>query len=663
MSNIPAHSFRPRGTRRLLAILAAACLIGAASPAAAATISPTDFTITAPAFSGTSTVQVSGNRDDGSSVQVLPQSGSGAPVCDLAGSPGVTTWSCLVTLQNGPGQVITARETLGADDVTATTTVGVLAPPSIDSTPGRATTGLVEGSGYPGSNVSASLNGSGSGECSSTVTGAGYWSCSLALASGDWTIRATQSRGDLGTSALSGPATISIDKDAPGPPSITSPRSGSRVTTGTVRMGGEGEDGASLDVYVDNSLACSTTVQAGGGWECTVAGITRGQHSARAIQRDGAGNFSDPGPSISLDFTVNPDPPAPDSSSPPGPTPTPTPDNGTLPPVPYDSGASPPGPPATTNWGTPTPFGTGLPTMSTAGWSFSPLVALGYLMLVGIPLLLLLDVIRDRPRRAAMRFTGRNRAPEKVQETDEERPPLNPWITGALPFAAAVGVVMLAGGFTDEPRYVRLTAAVAIGLAVLNVVGVAVATRLGSRLLGVSGRLRFIPLLLLAAAIAAVLSRVTGIEPPVIAGVLIGVGFLRTVPARAAALVNLIELAALVGLGILGWVAHDSIGPSTGFWQAFASEITATVAFAGLGSALVLVLPLGRMPGRAIFAWSRVAWAVTLLAVATLASAAFLGGPDGRFPVVASLVVAVGFAALALATWSWIRFVQPALRD
>jgi hypothetical protein len=34
---------------------------------------------------------------------------------------------------------------------------------------------------------------------------------------------------------------------------------------------------------------------------------------------------------------------------------------------------------------------------------------------------------------------------------------------------------------------------------VLNVVGVAIATRLGSKAQGVSGRLRFVPLLLLAA--------------------------------------------------------------------------------------------------------------------------------------------------------------------
>jgi hypothetical protein len=49
---------------------------------------------------------------------------------------------------------------------------------------------------------------------------------------------------------------------------------------------------------------------------------------------------------------------------------------------------------------------------------------------------------------------------------------------------------------------------------------------------GVSGRLRFVPLLPLAAFRAARLSRATGIHPPIIAGRLIGVGFTRTVEIR-----------------------------------------------------------------------------------------------------------------------------------
>lgn len=54
-------------------------------------------------------------------------------------------------------------------------------------------------------------------------------------------------------------------------------------------------------------------------------------------------------------------------------------------------------------------------------------------------------------------------------------------VARVVPLAAAVGLIMVAGGVDDQVRYLRLTVAVMLGLGFLNVVGVVLVNRLGSR--------------------------------------------------------------------------------------------------------------------------------------------------------------------------------------
>jgi hypothetical protein len=72
------------------------------------------------------------------------------------------------------------------------------------------------------------------------------------------------------------------------------------------------------------------------------------------------------------------------------------------------------------------------------------------------------------------------------------------------------------------------------------------------------------------------------------------------------------------------------------------------------------MLPLGRLPGRVILEWSPVAWVVAMAVVTTLAWVIVLGGSGAAFPVLGALLVAGGFAALSLAVWAWVRYVEPA---
>ena len=219
-------------------------------------------------------------------------------------------------------------------------------------------------------------------------------------------------------------------------------------------------------------------------------------------------------------------------------------------------------------------------------------------------------------------------------------------------------MITLAGGLGGEVRYLRLLFAVGLGLAILNVVGVAITTRLTSARQRVNGRLRFLPVLLLAAALAALFSRVTGIEPPLLSGVLIGAGFAFTVPARARALVNLSQIGAMLGLALLAWVGHSWLGPVVGFWASILSETLATISLVGIGSAVVLMLPLGALPGRVILEWSAGIWFAAILLVSTVAAAVILAGSVASFPVFATAIALAVFAATAVAAWAWTNYLK-----
>ena len=101
---------------------------------------------------------------------------------------------------------------------------------------------------------------------------------------------------------------------------------------------------------------------------------------------------------------------------------------------------------------------------------------------------------------------------------------------------------------------------------------------------------------------------------------------------------------------------------AAGFWRAFLGETLATVCLAGLGSALVLVLPIAGLPGRRILRWSPFAWVASVIVVATTLALVTLGGrpsPEALLPWVAA---PLAFAALSVATWAFVRFVEPQLR-
>jgi predicted outer membrane lipoprotein len=447
---------------------------------------------------------------------------------------------------------------------------------------------------------------------------------------------------------------------------VTFPKAGSRVLNEPITFSGTGEAMSSINVYIDTIPVCGGYTNASGVWTCTASGIADGVHAVQAIQSDQAGNYSDPSAPIRVYFgpkaaVVTPAPSvAPTTPPPTQPAPEPTPSIPAHPFIPGSGGPPPTLQEALTNWGTPTLFGSFLPTVvdtvTDGSWLLGPLLAIAFILLVALPLRMLATTFRGRFHRPKTRLTGRNQV---VPRTDDAAPQ-NPWLIGVVPLAAASAFAVLSVGVNGEVRYLRLLVAVGCGLAILNVLCVAVVTRATSHAVRVSGRLKFLPIMLVAAAVSATLSRSTGLEPPVVVGVLIGVGFVGLIPARLRAIVNLAEVGAITVVAVLAWFAHSALGPVDGFWLSFSSETLATLCLAGLGSALILMLPVATLPGRVILEWSPVAWLVAMAVVATMTSVIVLGGRGTHFPVIGSVLVAGGFAALSLAAWSWVRFVEPA---
>lgn len=179
----------------------------------------------------------------------------------------------------------TARATVGGCGPTVTSPVN--GATLGDSTPTFA------GLGRTGATIDV-RNDSGNVVCTTTVA-AGTWACTpvTPFAEGPQTLRVTQTVG-METSAARA-VSVTIDTTAPNAPNVTSPAGGSIIATVLPTFAGTGEAGATVQVTVNGAPACTATVSPGGNWSCAAtATIPNGPANYAAVQRDLAGNTSQP---------------------------------------------------------------------------------------------------------------------------------------------------------------------------------------------------------------------------------------------------------------------------------------------------------------------------------------------------------------------------------
>lgn len=648
-------------------------------------------------------VVVGGTGTSGATVRVLDPRVPSRALCEVTLPTGGTTgvpWSCTVTLQDGADQTLTVR------DVTNSAVVGdaisapfsVLGPPTVQG--GPAIGGKVAGTAFAGARVTVD---GGAAPVSVTVDGSGAWSAvlpSTTWPTGRYTVTASQSSDSVPAvprSATSTGVAVTIDRDAPAAPVVSAPRAGERVATQPLAFAGTGEDGATVTAYVDSTPVCQAAVT-GGSWRCTSsdAALPDGEHVVQAAQIDAAVNVGAPSAGISITVassTAQPAPPSSSAAPAPGPGASGGPGVPTEPspgtpggPAPGDGSGGTPGDdggglpeattPTTDSWAAATTFGRDLPslgqTMTGTGWLLALGLAAAFVLLVVAPARLLATALRGRLAPRGPRLTGRNRRRELP--TSFSTATLDPRLAAGLTVAAGAAVVGLAAGLDDEVRYARLFAGIVIGVALVNLLAVVVPTRLMARSREREARVRMSPRLLLVAVVACAVTRLLGLDPPLVLGVVL-VGSIAAAPRsparhgrtdavddREAGLLALVQVVALVAVSAAAWAVHGALPATGGFVTELALETSATVCLTGLGSLVLALVPVASLPGRRIWAWSRPLH-VGLTVVGVAAAAAVLTGGPSSFPVGGAVVAAAVTAGLCVAVWLWTSFVEVSTED
>lgn len=658
-------------------------------------------TITSPApgtFVSASSVRVQGTKAAGTSIQVLVGP-SQQSLCEVSGDAS-TTFSCVVPVsQSAEKFVLTAVQYGGGQDGTQRTsvTIAALMPPTVNAQTGT-TPGPISGTGYPGATVRVASNGN--VFATTTVTNSGTWGATIpdTTPSGTYGISATQSFASGGTSRASASVPIRVEIESIPAPTITSPTSGQNVSPTNATYAGTGKDGLTVMVNAGNEqgerLVCTATVS-GGRWSCAGAGMASGVATVIALQTDGK-NL----PASSIPVSVNygaasgasgtPTAPGTPGSTPrptaaPKPTPTAQPTPGaTAAPVPAPSGqaptdgSTPPGGGGLQDdggsWADSTPFTNALqPTagvLFTADWWRAVALALGAIALLLVPARLLANIVAARvsPVRrhghGMSHLTGRNRAVAEFERAPELPSP-GIWVTGAFGLVMTAVLVMLANPIEGQPEYLRLLLASVIALLLVNAAGTLVPVVLARVWKAGPATIKLAPRYLIAVAAASALSRVLELQPAILFGLVFTVSLVSVIGTELRGKVALARIAAVFSVGVVGWVATGMIGQPSDFAGALASEIAGITAMAGIGSASIMLIPLGQLSGRAVYSWSRPLWmAVTLV----MFTALFLQlGPvidswQGGVAATVAVLLAVGFGALSLSLWLWRRYVQPALR-
>lgn len=651
--------------------------------------------ITAPAsgaFSPDGTVTVRGTAAAGARVHILRE-GGWDPLCTVSAEAD-GRFSCTVSgLLSGPSTALRAA-IITADGRTLhseSLRVAVLTAPTITAS-NRPGIGIIAGTGYPGATIRLSSPALGE-PLSAEVGPGGDWAVALGdrATTGSFDFTATQRiTFDREVTSAASPATrIEIDVRVPTAPTITSPRSGAALPATGMRVEGTGTDGHEVELFIGDDAGreaqlCTVPVRAGR-WSCDIGPTDEtGRFTLIALQRNGVGTVGPASAGVELVSTATPGVrPTPSPSATPAPVPTPSPSDSALvpPPSTAEPEPSPTDPPPTAGGGAPgggegpggasgdlsrSPF---VEAIALSGSPEAAVVPLRVLLLGGAVLLLVLvptllvagRVQRQRPR--AARFTGRNRA-----IADFESAPLlvRPGGRATLVAAVLAAATALLFCYPTSGLAPTLRSAIAsLGAVVLLhaiVLGTAMIT---ARRLGAGPvQLRPSPVFLGLVIVSMLLARWSGMQPALLAGLALTGVLCSVVARRVQAQVAASAILAALGAGGIGWTVAALLPRDGGALTTGLAEAGAILAMAGIGSALIAVLPLGRLPGRFLAAGARGLWFVLATLVALVAASFLAPALDSwrwSIPPVAILAAMGVFAAIALSVRIWRSAVRPLL--
>ncbi|CAN5509621.1 hypothetical protein BH09ACT4_BH09ACT4_19360 [soil metagenome] len=249
--------------------------------------------------------------------------------------------------------------------------------------------------------------------------------------------------------------------------------------------------------------------------------------------------------------------------------------------------------------------------LSPAGIVLSGSIAIAFLLLVGFPAELLESTIRSNYDRA---FGWLARLRRRVGRLLEPVARLlsSPWVGSGLTILVAAFLL----GFAD-PNFgvngtsVRLMLAMIIAVFTIHVGLALVVMRVARRAFDVTAVLRPMPGALVLVAVSVLVSRVMGISPGFLFGVVLGVVYARELKLRDEARLGVLGVAITIAAGLIAWLGYgiaSAIASGPGFVNNLAIETLAAITLEALGTLMIALLPIEFLDGKTIFRWSKLAW-------------------------------------------------------
>lgn len=299
--------------------------------------------------------------------------------------------------------------------------------------------------------------------------------------------------------------------------------------------------------------------------------------------------------------------------------------------------------------------------LTAAGVALTGSLAIAFLLIVGLPAELLESTIRSNYDRAFGWLARFRRRVGKIL-APVARLLANPWIGSGLTILAASVLLGFADpGFGFNGASVRLTLAMLLAIIAINVGLTAVVMRIAHRAFDVRSMLQPMPAALALVGISVLVSRLAGISPGFLFGVVLGVVYARELRLRDEGRLGALGVGLTIAAGLLAWlgygIASTAAGP--GFWNNLAIETFAAITLEALGTLVIALLPIEFLDGRTIFRWSKAAW-IGLYA-ATLVVFLFVVVPmSGNWGTMSAPIFGWGtlfvvFGVVAIATWAIFR--------
>jgi hypothetical protein len=299
-------------------------------------------------------------------------------------------------------------------------------------------------------------------------------------------------------------------------------------------------------------------------------------------------------------------------------------------------------------------------------WIRAGILALIALALLAIPARMLAGTVataRAGSNTRGWTLFGRNQAKDEFEEAPDVHAPAQ-WVVPATGLLAATALVTLSSPVENQVAYLRMSLAVLAALLVVGVLAVAVPRMAARRFASVNTATAFVPYTLLLVAAASAISRLLELQPALLFGV-VAMVTVTSGSAAARGKIAAITVGSLTGLATIGWLAVGVLPEPNTAVAAFTAEFVNAVVLVAIGSAAVLMLPLGTLPGRMILRWSWGIWLAVAIAVDTVLFAILV--PIGRLNTsgtgtILFAVCTIGFAAISISVWLWQRYIAPALR-